>query len=129
MEAGRELDALVAEQVMGWKKIDGVWKGPRGETMTLLDATVDNIAHSCCPPYSTSIADALSMAMAIKCATYFSLLAPGNNYGNGIEWSAGWANDDYDGPSFAILATASTAPLAICRAAIQWAESQKERRA
>jgi len=52
MRAGRELDALVAEKVMGWK----LYKDPVGYPMYKVPGGADCAPSECCPyHYSTSI--------------------------------------------------------------------------
>lgn len=55
MVAGRELDALVAEKVMGWDEVDGKWGYPRG---TGLQQVI--------PAYSTRIQDAWMLVEHFK---------------------------------------------------------------
>lgn len=56
MPAGRELDALVAEKVIGWRRIElhETWRSPSGETTPHF------------PAYSTDIAAAYEMERAIS---------------------------------------------------------------
>lgn len=99
LKPGRELDALIAEKVMGWKPpefIDGVslerrWKNDRGEFDSL-------------PRYSTDIAAAWEVVEKIG-------LIIGKN---GPVWDA---QDLWDLPVY--FASADTAPHAICLAALK----------
>jgi len=92
MKAGRELDALIAERVMG--EMWGV--GPNLE---------DTLPH-----YSTQIADA--WLVVEKMRPYFEI------YCDGGGWVArfGWAD------AGTLAAYADTAPLAICLAALKAVE-------
>ena len=98
MEAGRELDALVAEKVMGAKVV-----------------FVENV-----PYYSTDIAAAWEVVNHLLChgwdEKYFFRL----HYDNVDLWDASFykeSSSDGGGPD--VWGTADTAPLAICLAALK----------
>ena len=105
MEAGREMDALVAEKVMGWKRVPhahpeieaagGMWLTPRGPRM--------------CPAYSTDIAAAWGVVEWFTRRSYTVALHTTH--------SDGWVCS-IRGALLADTAQAPTAPLAICRAAL-----------
>lgn len=57
MNPGRELDALVAEKVMGWKLFHGGIDGPNGEPGCIDSNQIEKHFKEL-PHYSTSIADA-----------------------------------------------------------------------
>jgi hypothetical protein len=101
MEAGREMDALVAELVMGWEKRvfgDGVdyWHLPGG-AICELDA----------PHYSTDIAAAWQVVEKLPFSVYVE-----------VRWDGKNAEAWFDSGSQTWEASAPTAPLAICRAAL-----------
>jgi hypothetical protein len=101
--AGRELDALVDEKVMGTRDI-----------VRHLSTTEPGIEIPCIhqvPPYSTDIADAWKIVEHMKAAGMeIQILYPS---GAIFEWSVA-----FDNPFDAPFAKAETAPLAICRAAL-----------
>jgi hypothetical protein len=110
--AGREMDALVAEIVMGWEYIPDKqerktwssthwvnWKDSKGKTQLLVLS------------YSTDIAAAWQVVEKTMLLDNYDLMKDGENYifghygKNGIDpWTE--------------FVRASTAPLAICRAAL-----------
>ena len=103
MPAGREMDALVAEKVMGWADINS--------NAALVGGLCDDKRNwKPLPFYSTDIAAAWEVVEKIK-----------GNYGNcrfitewvpkAKQWSCG--GDGYD------CGWGKTAPLAICRAALK----------
>ena len=131
LHAGRELDALVAERVMGYttSKMDGLPETDRyilWERVPLSDVGgIDRpLSH-----YSTSIADAwevLEKIKAISLEAFTGLDFPdecfvvawdrsSKNWVAGFHsiegYEAGWVSD--------CRSVADTAPLAICRAAIK----------
>lgn len=109
MEAGRELDALVAEKVMGFTVTD--W--PTGKELPLAGAMAflsesqkDRIPH-----YSTNIAAAWQVVEKLD----LSVIRLNNG-----RWSAGEAyafENSY--AEFRTTTHADTAPLAICLAALK----------
>jgi hypothetical protein len=113
MEAGRELDALIAEEVMGFAvSMDGCDK-PRIEEIINGRSRYDVL-----PPYSTSISAAWEVVEKIKSMGLAVWLGF-----EGGRWQAIFgienkyvvlpeAGGDYE-------ALAPTAPLAICRAALR----------
>lgn len=126
MKAGRALDALVAENVMGWvmarRTDDGTWadwgsapnKPPKENSLAWMCAV---------PHYSTDITAAwtvIERLIAQKLWTQFTL----------IEHEGQWKVWDYHfGPEEDkyqdYLAAAPTAPLAICLAALQAVGTQQ----
>lgn len=141
MVAGRELDALVAEKVMGWERVlDGeetarvfgqiakVEGGVRGVALRvpkeLLDGQTNPIvwidsrnetgtARKVLPHYSTDIAAAWLVWDRITEKDYD--LALQRDWNLPREWVVTKSDSDCR----AIFAYGSTAPLAICRAALQ----------
>lgn len=116
LEAGRETDALVAERVFGkpwpsvsvarWWTEDGRYCGPGGEWSERINDRL--------PAYSTDIAAAFEVVEKIRetCCD-FTLERAG----------AAWYADFRMG-----VASADTAPLAICRAALAATSPQPEQR-
>ena len=111
MEAGRELDALVAEKVMGWTRDDrGAWVPPGCRPLR-------NGYYTERPGcYSTDIAAAWRVVEAMRVAGWYTKVEDGHD-GPPSENPRGWhcrvsrAYDWFEG-------WADTAPLAICRAAL-----------
>lgn len=110
MEAGPEMDALVAERVFGWAG----WKRAEGDCLHGIppDATGRDRHGTCVPNYSTHIAAA--WIVVDKLARL--------SFGIDREQCFGVRYDVrcYDDPDMRdkVRATAETAPLAICRAAL-----------
>lgn len=99
MKPGRELDALVAEKVMGWSPVGDEFDG--AEFAAFLDA------H----PYSTDIAAAWEVFEKIQPAAICHAKFGGKN--KLPEWVVARPDDMGDE-----IATAPTAPHAICLAAL-----------
>jgi hypothetical protein len=122
LEAGRELDALVAEKVMGWQWFDHTgyairyFRPPnRFNYGAIAEGKEINYLESL-PHYSTDIAAAWEVAEKLGNWHGFDFLvikAAGNDL-----WCAGWYEfygDDYETRA---ADEAETVPLAICRAAL-----------
>jgi len=114
MPAGREMDALVAEKVMGekvyWKRLQAPW----GNGLCLLCAEGENYEHQSVPRYSEYIQDAWVVMEHLWGARRISISYPGRYPGvKTIE--VFWATDE---PPRYSTAQAGTVPLAICRAAL-----------
>lgn len=116
MQAGREMDALVAEKVMGWttrfaKLCDyeplRVWSNG---AVTYYD---DDL-----PRFSTYIAAAWMVVEKFKADGAMFSLDFGNGK-NGFSCYIRMNEKDKSGHSNEAFATADTAPLAICRAALK----------
>lgn len=135
MSPGRELDALIAEKVMGVKVVD--W--PTGREYPVASAlalkALSDTQESRIPHYSTSIADAWLVVEKLA-QNYHKDTGIGSGYsGHGFvlehctENSEGrWicrlpstvcAPPYEEMDSFAVYQTADTAPLAICLAALK----------
>lgn len=103
LEAGRELDALVAEKVMGYPKeiisINGSVKSPNGDWMV---REIDE--------YSTDISAAWEVAEKLGS---FWIDHTVSDLGIDVEFFT-----SLDHSKERLVATADTAPLAICRAAL-----------
>lgn len=112
---GRELDALVAEKVMGWRPWSGgyYYGSADGQVMVCLHEN-DGMARYWSP--STDIAAAWRVVERLHTGRTFGLDWLGFD---GEEWRCcfGWSeNDDHLGFHHA---EAATAPLAICLAALK----------
>lgn len=122
MEAGRELDALVAEKVMGltvWRDTHGdmlinLWSGPPGD----LDAFV-------IPRYSTDMAFAWQVVEALRTRTpqgfevEFHLKPPREGRKPVYEAMVIFQQDFYRYRRFAGVSDTGSVPHAICLAALQ----------
>jgi hypothetical protein len=110
MPAGREMDALVAEKVMGkgeTKTIGGIYCGPpegEAEAMAKLHADTDKV-----PRYSTDIAAAWEVVQKAADVT----VAKEREFKN-APWNVVLHFHDRKGQGFG-----HTTPLAICRAALK----------
>lgn len=118
IEAGRELDAAIAERVMGWTNCRvRVMYDARGLPSYGGGTPPEGGKKRPYPAYSTDIAAAWSVVERFVRDTRFHLDSLGFD---GEEWrcAIGHDNDegDADGWSFA---EANTAPLAICLAALK----------
>lgn len=123
---GRELDALVAEKVMGWR-----WRGGRGLKLLVApeadtwyelrgDERIAADAFRDVPHYSTAIAAAWLVVEGLRAEGWdFSL----RNYST---WTATFDRMDRGAPVHD--ADGSTAPLAICRAALLTLETRNDAR-
>jgi len=117
LAAGRELDVLLAEKIMGWTvhhAKEGGWGAPPANVR--LGAISEYI-----PAYSTDIAAAWEAVEKIgrrvaskRCVVDFILEWDHSENC----WCAGWAYYSYDGPQYEFAGKAETAPLAICLAAL-----------
>ena len=104
----RELDALVAEKVMGHKDLVQIAGEPH---LTVGDG---HYLDAICPDYSTSIADAWMVVEKI------GLWYADNDLAEGIMWTFKIPSDE--GGFFIYSAEAPTAPEAICQAALKAVE-------
>ena len=101
MDAGRELDKLVAEKVTG-KSFNPEW------------------IHISCnlPHYSTKIQDAWEVVEKLGNWHGFDFILWLEPESNG-QWHAGWFEQSHEGPESRASEVAATAPLAICLAALK----------
>lgn len=103
MKPSRELDALVAKQVMGWKSwLDDEWEKHRGPVPpgSIFVITPD------IPHYSTSIAAAWEVVGKMAEASFAFYIT------NGFTWWADFVREDVSGkPDAKSHAEAPTAPL------------------
>ena len=134
IEAGRALDALVAERVMGWRRCqpvqrgDGWWYCPGCRSYYGRAAWPDEQkirAYWCgrntteAPHYSTDIAAAFTVAAKLGLA-----LVPQSDGDGGFTWlacdlvSVSYAGTITLDPKEGTAWSAPTAPLAVCRAAL-----------
>lgn len=109
--AGRELDALIAERVMGWKRCAVETHGPDCGYWWENDL----IGHNE-PPFSTDIAAAWEVVTALDAKGLFvTFERRGERRTDGefhMRWACGFWPDT-------VMREAETAPLAICLAALQ----------
>ena len=133
MKAGRELDALIAEKVMGLTRHDEsyvaegvgkvlrfVWRDGCGDCVYSGDMFL--------PHYSTNIADAWEVVEKLGRwrGFDFMLVMPDPEQTFHLHtYEAGWYEATNDGPERRVVSDADTAPLAICLAALK-AVSQEE---
>lgn len=105
MDAGRELDALIAEKVMGW-----TWKEVEGEQYLYPPRPGDvNIPH-----YSTDIAAAWQVVEKLAELGMLTSVCWGRSGNHGIIASVDILEGGFNKPI-----AAHTAPLAICLAALE----------
>lgn len=113
IEAGGELDAFVAEKVMGWKHGSfgryKVWNLPSGGQLTDFGL----------PEYSTDIAKAWQTVEKLeKQGFLFRITRLGLTTPPGLEWQAEFRCLHPIQGGHVFIGDALTAPLAICRAAL-----------
>ena len=121
MEAGRELDALIAEMVMGLTRhdesymVDGagkvlrfVWRDGGGACVYSGDMFL--------PHYSTNIADAWEVVRKMGMVLIEN---SGEAFGQPDEWNVQFVGHDSEGEPHWVSASASTCELAICLAALK----------
>ena len=124
MEAGRELDALVAEKVMGWKwdnrnPLQSIMWLPGSETLGAVifhDGDNDDgiLQVRGIPPFSTDIAAAFEMVDYMCQNWHFGL-----SWTDNTEWGASFCKEPTDtGYIYFYKAYADARSLAICRAAL-----------
>lgn len=140
LPAGRKLDALIAEKVMGLEKVAPHRQGFDGRSgwhddYGFGDGYVRNppkwpqeprfpedYNFQRVPPYSTDIAAAWDVVEKLGNWHGFDFLvwrtAEASQYHEG-DWQAGWYEAGFDGPESRASAYAKTAPIAICRAALK----------
>ena len=144
MKAGRELDALIAEKVMGWKLFRVGYCGTDDETpeqgkyeKALDRAGFDSVGwyvwtggkvvlwedgftkEHC---FSTNIADAWEVVEKLGRwrGFDFMLVMPDPEQTFHLHtYEAGWYEATNDGPERRVVSDADTAPLAICLAALK----------
>lgn len=135
LEAGRELDKLVAEKVMG---IETEWYHyePKGcyrlvKKGCATDAWTAAMRESSIPDYSTNISDAWKVIEHLAREPYAWEINT-INATDGLMWDATiWGGDaDEDEDDYADIieiysSVAPAAPLAICRAALEFAGRSK----
>lgn len=121
MSAGPELDALLAEKVMGWRRFDNWSQGMGmeqpfflvGESGVIVYRHPD-LGKSWSP--SKNMADAWDVVEKIEKTVNFQIDNVGMQNNDHRRWRVlfGWSDDP-----ISIVADADTAPLAIARAALQ----------
>jgi hypothetical protein len=122
MIAGRELDKMVAEKVMGNLTSDEpVWQRTYNLPDGLCETTRDRVLRRTLPNYSTDIAAAWEVVNRIHADTklVFQLAAPQQDYVN-EKWRANFNKKWWlDESPYYYEVDADTAPLAICLAALK----------
>ena len=132
MKAGRELDALIAEKVMGWSsQADGLyWDAGNHRTRLVLGSIIakkrkemglENAQDFVFAP-STNIADAWMVVEKLGRwrGFDFMLVMPDPEQTFHLHtYEAGWYEATNDGPERRVVGDADTAPLAICLAALK----------
>ena len=121
MKAGRELDALIAEKVMGLTRHDEsyvaegvgkvlrfVWRDGCGTCVYSGDMFL--------PHYSTNIADAWGVVRKMGMVLIEN---SGEAFGQPDEWNVQFVGHDSEGEPHWVSASASTCELAICLAALK----------
>ena len=119
MKAGRELDALIAEKVMGLiaYKVQLTAPPPRVRTIDELQRVGSPLSH-----YSTDIAAAWEVVQKLGRwrGFDFMLVMPDLEQTFHLHtYEAGWYEATNDGPERRVVGDADTAPLAICLAALK----------
>jgi len=118
LEPGRELDALVAEKVMGAEcSCDKPTKEPGSSNPYGMQGFCDVHGGVGCPDYSTSISAAWEVVEKLCQHDKFIQLTRGSWNQKTNSWTT-WIVE-VDGPSSTERVEAPTAPLAICRAALK----------
>jgi hypothetical protein len=120
-DAGRALDALVAEKVMGWTALHRRDGGSAEYLGTVPDnsfvgaSTAKRIPGKtyCVPEYSTDIAAAWLVVERMRADGWWPEVKYLVDWDNAAKWYAACHR-----PPHQWSATAATAPLAICRAAL-----------
>ena len=107
MNAGRELDALIAEKVMGWRKAGTLWITPTGQQ--LVEYHHEWMPEATPPRYSTSIGAAWQVVEKL----------PPHSVDINNENPGGWICSVHTQLGY-WEARARTAPLAICLAALKF---------
>lgn len=109
LPAGRELDALIAEHVMGWQQVLTFTADTKEGQYEWIDP---DLTSQALPHYSTDIAAAWLVVQKIES---FSLIAPGAWYAGGE-----YHNEDrWCCETATTIAYGDTAPHAICLAALK----------
>jgi hypothetical protein len=133
LPSGIELDALIAEHVMGWEWVTKDDDQPDavpyliapqiGRVFYPTNSESSNRMVMGLPRYSEDISDAWEVVEKISEKHHWELRKAGRMIIFGICYYdlTGWTDDDRE-----ILSGAETAPLAVCRAALFWAmENQR----
>lgn len=113
MNAGRELDALIAEKVMGFETVNFKSSDPH-EIIVTKDA--EGNMRMAVPFYSTDIAAAWEVVEKLRDTWAIEL------HGRDGAWSCLVEEGDEVTAHFIAIAEADTAPLAICLAALKVVE-------
>mgnify|MGYP001199937778 CR=1 FL=1 len=126
MKAGRELDALIAEKVMGWSsQADGLyWDTGNHRTRLVLGSIIakkrkemglENAQDFVFAP-STNIADAWEVVRKMGMVLIEN---SGEAFGKLDEWNVQFVGHDKEGEPHWVSESAETVELAICLAALK----------
>jgi len=118
LPAGRALDALVAEKVMGWRNLQPWTYGPPELVGTMSGQDPDIIPtraadeYRVVPRYSENVGDAWKVLEKMHDGGWFFCVTQRN----GLPWCSVWRED---GDTFSIEGSVTDVlPVAICRAAL-----------
>lgn len=126
MNAGRELDALVAEKVMGWhsKQVPlsmfqphvmvDLWYTAENELISSTDLINQSVKAGVLPHFTTNISDAWRIVEHMRQNKYH--IATDDRHEQDAPWWCEFATEEY---TIGSQATAETFPLAICLAALR----------
>lgn len=118
MEAGRELDALIAEKVMGWS-YKPYYNGGGEWVKDGRKVAFGGFDGGSLPRYSTDIAAAWLVVEKMGNWHGFDFLVQMLQPRGSNTYEAGWYEQDYDGFQPRATGDADTVPLAICLAALK----------
>lgn len=114
VEAGRELDATIAERVMGWTRVD-----PNRSADPIYSGFDHDFGLIDLPKFSTDIGDAWQVVENIARRGW--KMDVQNRF-----WPTWGAHVHFPAPNYAhVFETADSAPLAICKAALQAVQSSE----
>ena len=126
MKAGRELDALIAEKVMGWSsQADGLyWDAGNHRTRLVLGSIIakkrDEMglenAHGFVFAPSTNIADAWEVVRKMGMVLIENSWEA---FGQADEWNVQFVGHDKEGEPHWVSESAETVEIAICLAALK----------
>lgn len=120
-QAGRDLDALVAEKVMGLIPIQETFESHHnGDAVTVTKWCLEDGnqigEYGFCPRYSTSIEAAWEVVRKMGMVLIEN---SGEAFGQPDEWNVQFVGRDSEGEPHWVSAGASTCELAICLAAMK----------
>lgn len=120
LKAGRELDALIAEKVMGWQEVRvGVGDDGIEGLMGVPDSPDPWRSAYWVPAYSIDIAHAWQVVEKLRADCVFANIGPDPSEGGGYNCQFHWGEGEDDFDIGVVDAEAPTAPHAICLAALK----------